>query len=168
MVPLRPMLSAAFWTRLISTCLICWPSARIQFGPDEFELKRDAGLFQLAGEEGVHLFQEALGWQANGLRVGRPGELEKIFDDLFETVDLGADDGGVFVVGKLRWERFSQAEEPELERGEGIADFVGDASGESAERGELFLALDDGLTLGENAAKRGDHAAISHHGQSDG
>ena len=56
-------------------------------------------------------------------------------------------------------------EEPGLDRRERVADFVGDAGGQHAERGELFVAFDQRLAFDQLDPQRRNQLAIDHHGQ---
>ncbi len=55
---------------------------------------------------------------------------------------------------------FFQAEEAEFNGGQGIADFMGHAGCQHAERGQLFLAGNDGLAFAQLMAQRRNHSAI--------
>ena len=76
---------------------------------------------------------------ARGLRFGWAGELEEAFGEAFKAIDLGADGLEVVVLGERGADGFLQAEQAKFDGGEWIADFVGDAGGEDAERGKFLV-----------------------------
>ncbi len=59
---------------------------------------------------------------------------------------------------------FLLEEKPGLDGGEGVADFVGHAGGEHAQRGQLFLAFGDLLALHQLDLQSGrNHVTIDDH-----
>ena len=99
-------------------------------------------------------------------RLGGPGEEQDIFDDAFEPADFVGDDLGVGVFRGAGRQMLLLEEEPGLDGGERVADFVGDAGGQHAEGSELFLALQQRLAFHQLDPQRRDQLAIDHHGQS--
>src|SRR5579863_8383766 len=76
--------------------------------------------------------ENTLGRHRDQLRLRGPGELQEILYDSVQAVNFLADDAGVLVTAKLRRQGFLEAEEPELDRGEWVADFVGDSCPQGA------------------------------------
>ena len=60
---------------------------------------------------------------------------------------------------------FFQSVEPRLERGERVANLVGDPGGQGAERGEFLLPFKHGLTLDQLEAQRRNGVAVNHPAQ---
>ena len=96
------------------------------------------------------------GGDADGfqLRLRGPRKTEHFLHDAFEAGDFAADDFGVLAGQERRVQVLVERVEAGLDGGKRVADFVRDAGGERAERGEFFLFFQDGLALHEFGAQR--------------
>ena len=126
------------------------------------ELEPDARGFQLGAEQMLHLLEQRPGGE--GLDPGRrrPGELQDIPDDSLQALDFGVDDGEVVGGGSVARGGAFEAVEAQLDGGEGIAHLVGDAGGERAQRGQLFLLIEQGMAPGQFGLERGNPDHLDH------
>jgi len=67
----------------------------------------------------------------------------------------------ILVLGGARLMAVPEGKEADLDGGEGIADFMGDARGENPQGRQLLLALDDGAALAQRRTQRHNQAAIN-------
>src|SRR6185312_12269782 len=112
---------------------------KVRFAFLQSQLNRHAA--QLWIQERVSVLQYLNGLGPLQFWLGRAGKFKKALDDPLQTIDFVANDRGVFVLDDFR-QGFSQAEQAELDGGERISDFVGDARSERAQGCQFFLPLD--------------------------
>jgi hypothetical protein len=101
----------------------------------------------LLGHQLVHLAQQTRRRKRHSLRLHGSRETQKVARDFLQPVNLPADELGVRAFARGRCERLLLSEKAGLDCSERIADFVRDTRCEHAERGELFVPLDQRLTF---------------------
>ncbi len=129
-------------------------------GGVRLDLEAHLALLETRAEERAHPAEERAGIDRGEHGLGRPGEAEEVAHDAFEAIDLAVDHRRVLGGGAVEARAFAQGEEPGLDRGEGVADLVGDPRAEFAEGGELLLPGEPVVALDEPAAERGDRVAV--------
>src|SRR5438067_10454202 len=100
------------------------------------------------------------------MRLGRAGKKQDVFDDALEASDFVADNLSVFIFLSAWAEMFLLNKKPGLDGSKRVADFVGDARRQHAERSEFFLSFHDDLAFDELDAQRSEEIAINHNCQS--
>ncbi len=98
-VPFSPMLSAAFWIKLIKTCLICCGSTRICACTISSSTSLIFDFSRSEFHQFLNFAQRFFCGNHGELRFRRARKLQKIFNDALKPVDFAADEFGV---GKFR------------------------------------------------------------------
>ena len=86
--------------------------------------------------------------------------MEHILHDAFEPANFGTDDARIRHAGRVGGNAFAEHVKPGLDGRERVANFVGDAGGQCAERGELLLLFKQDFAQHEFRAEWRDEVAV--------
>ena len=121
-----------------------------------------AAALQIGRHQTLNLAEQRVSGDGSQLGIGRSGKTQHVLHDAFEAGNLGADDVRVFSRGGHGLQMFLQSVKARLERGERVANFVGDASGQRAEGDEFLLSFEQVLAMHQFGLQRRDHVTVDH------
>src|ERR1051326_376646 len=130
-----------------------------------FQHKLNAISRQLGSKQVLDFVKRKANGDGRERRFGGTRELEEVIDHAFKADEFAFNDLSVSVLRRSWLKSLLLNEESRFDSGEWSSDFVRDTGREHAEGGELFVALDEGLTLDQFDPQRCDELTVNEDGE---